>query len=79
MLKERKEIYGRIYLIINTVNQKKYIGQTIRSFKDRYSGGLYKGASNPHFKNAIKKYGEENFRIIEDYHFAYSKEELDYY
>lgn len=79
MLGEQKEIYGTIYLIINTINQKKYVGQTTRPFKVRYCGGLYKGASNLHLKNAIKKYGEENFRVIENYHYAYSKEELDYY
>lgn len=69
--------YGIIYMITNKANGKKYIGQTIHCFKYRYSSGLYKSASNSHLKNAIKKYGEENFEINECFLTCDSKEELD--
>lgn len=55
---------GVVYLIINKINSLVYVGSTINSFKIRYAGGLYKGAANKHFKNAIKKYGENNFNIF---------------
>lgn len=73
-----KEVFGTIYVIINTVNQKKYVGQTTRTFKERYGNNVASRTHNKHLKNAIKKYGEENFKVIENYHYAYSKEELDY-
>lgn len=50
-----------IYLWTNLVNNKHYVGQT-QNFYNRmknYSFGQY----NPYMKNAINKYGVENFEI----------------
>lgn len=58
---------GRIYLITNTVNGKRYVGQTIKSVEKRLK---------EHFKaafvenrraiicSAIRKYGKDNFSVI---------------
>jgi len=56
----------QIYKITNTLNDKIYIGQTIRSLSDRWS--VHKNyAKNNKFKtkiaNAMRKYGIENFKI----------------
>lgn len=73
-----EEPYGIIYLVINIINNKKYIGLTTRNFKERYNGNLLKGTHNEYLKNSIKKYGIENFRIIEVFDICYSKEHLDF-
>lgn len=73
----KKEFYGYIYLIKNTVNGKLYFGQTIQGFKKRYVGNLEKYTENEHLRNSIKKYGIENFEIREEFDKAYSKDELD--
>lgn len=59
-----KPKFGIIYKITNLLNGKVYIGQTIRSLKDRYSQHKYKTSSSP-IHLAIKKYGHQNF-IIEE-------------
>lgn len=71
--------YGIIYKITNKINNKVYIGQTIKKygFKQRYSYNLAKNTKNLHLKSSIEKYGIENFEIIEEFDIAYSKEELD--
>jgi group I intron endonuclease len=58
---------GRIYLITNKINNKKYIGKTIKSLSIRFYNHCYasKNGSTTHFHKAIKKYGEDNF-IIEE-------------
>lgn len=56
-------MYGQIYAIKNKINNKVYIGQTIRkSVLERYHGSI-SNTHNVHLKNAIQKYGEENFEI----------------
>ncbi len=48
----------KIYKITNLINNKVYIGQTIKSgiqFNNYFGGGNK-------IKNAIKKYGKENFK-----------------
>ena len=66
-----------IYKATNTINNKYYIGQTIRSLEKRIDGHL-KDSKNPkfYFHFAIKKYGIEKFKwtILE---FCYSQKELD--
>lgn len=53
-----------VYKITNIVNNKIYIGQTIKSLKTRWSN--HKSSSNcTYLKNAIKKYGESSFCIEE--------------
>lgn len=71
------EVYGIIYKIINLINKKVYIGQTIQGFKDRYRNNLENNTHNIHLKNAIHKYGIENFEIDKKFDIAFSKEELD--
>ena len=62
---------GAIYKIENLVNQKVYIGKTIRSpetrWKEHIRESLYENDNIP-IHNAIRKYGLENFSfsIIED-------------
>lgn len=63
------EPIGFVYMTINKVNNKKYIGQH-KNFEDDYLG------SGKVLQRAIKKYGKENFeRIILD--IAYSPQELN--
>lgn len=73
----QEEPYGIIYMIKNIINNKVYIGLTIRDFDKRYKGGLYKNA-NDYLKNSIEKYGESSFAIIKEYAVGYSKDHLDY-
>lgn len=56
---------GYIYIVRNDVNQKVYIGQTIRTTEIRWSQHKTdaKNGSNLHFHQAIRKYGEEHFHI----------------
>lgn len=62
-------MFGFIYIITNSINDKVYIGQTIQSLKDRWYEHCRKGCSkneaDMHIKRAILKYGKENFRIKE--------------
>lgn len=51
-----------IYLITNLINQKKYIGQTIR-FKERVWEHENDSRSTMAIHQAISKYGGENFTI----------------
>lgn len=66
---DRSKYHGFIYVTVNKVNGKKYVGQHIR-WKDNYFG------SGTYILNALNKYGEENFeRFIID--LAKTQEELD--
>lgn len=66
---DRNTYYGFIYVTVNKVNGKKYVGQHI-SWNENYLG------SGHYFRNAIRKYGRENFkRVIID--LAKTQEELD--
>ena len=71
------EKYGIIYLVVNNVNNKVYVGQTVFTFKKRYKNNFVKETKNDYLKRAIKKYGIENFIITEEFDIGYSKEELD--
>lgn len=65
-----------IYAISNTVNSKKYIGQTTRTIEERWS--KHKSASThcSALHSAMHKYGVEKFRI-EQIDTANNQEELD--
>jgi hypothetical protein len=64
--REEKIMYGHIYCILNTKNNKKYIGQTTaKNPKTRWSGHLsaFRRGKNicPKLNRAFAKYGVENF------------------
>lgn len=66
-----------IYLVTNKINNKKYIGQTTRTLKERWSqhctpSALDKGVLH----KAILKYGKENFNL-EIIREAYTLDELN--
>ncbi len=53
-----------IYKVVNKINGKVYIGQTVRSFEERKSEHLRDvkiSKNDSYFHNAIRKYGPENF------------------
>lgn len=68
-----KEFYGFIYITTNNINKKKYIGQKKIDENGKWKNYLGSGRA---FKEALEKYGKENFtRKIVAY--AYSAEELN--
>lgn len=58
-------IIGTVYLFINKINNKKYIGETISSIANRFSAHYYnifkESSTNNYFYRAIAKYGWDNF------------------
>ncbi len=72
------KIFGYVYLVLNKLDGKVYIGQTQRSVSFRWGEHLrqLKGKKKSLLHYAIKKYGSENFVIVE-LHRAFSREELD--
>lgn len=60
---------GKIYKITNKINGKVYIGQTVKSLKERFQRHCQSTSSKDKYhlnmviKKAIKKYGKENFTI----------------
>ena len=70
---------GFIYVIENIVNNKKYIGQTTRTVKIRWTEHLC--AKNRLFSNDIKIHGKQNFVFIKVEEFENSlldEKEKDY-
>lgn len=63
MNKNRK---GIIYVHINKLNGKAYVGQTVQTLQDRWGRGSSYSTCT-HFYNAIQKYGWDNFehKILE--------------
>lgn len=55
---------GSIYLIVNLSNNKKYVGQTIKPIRQRFRDHCESSSKCPKLRNAIQKYGKENFKII---------------
>ena len=59
-------IYGRIYKIVNKVNGKLYVGQTIYDLEKRFREHKHASLTKKtYLYNAINKYGFENFTIDE--------------
>lgn len=52
-----------VYMIVNKINKKAYIGITSQTFKKRYNEG-FSNHHNIHFRNAVKKYGVKNFDVV---------------
>jgi len=73
-----EEPYGYIYIILNKVNGKRYIGQTTdkKGYRVNLTKGQLKFNYNDHFNNSFVKYGKNNFsiKIVSS---AKSKEALD--
>lgn len=54
---------GSIYVLVNTVNGKLYIGQTTQYYQKRWQGHKDQSKKSHHLiSRAIKKYGFENFQ-----------------
>jgi len=70
-----KMIYGYIYLITNTINNKKYVGKTTITINKRFNNHC--SSKKPVISKAIRKYGRENF-IVQEIAVAYSKKELKF-
>lgn len=70
------KIYGVIYKITNKINGKIYIGQTTEGFDRRYRKDFCK-LHDGYLKNAINKYGVDNFDFCKILDVAFSKTELD--
>ena len=51
---------GCVYLIINKINQKCYVGKTIKTLEKRWHGHIY-STNNSYFHRAIHKHGKESF------------------
>ena len=72
----KKEVYGRIYMITNLINDKKYVGLTTKTIEERFKSHLYRANHEKSVvQKAIKKYGKDNFKI-EEIDLAYTKESL---
>jgi group I intron endonuclease len=57
-------LYGQVYLITNTVNGKRYVGQTIRTLPERWREHIKECPTFPSPINfAIRKHGKEKFTI----------------
>lgn len=69
------EVFGVVYLIINLVNGKKYVGQTIKTVAKRFNEHSHE---KTFIGRSIRKHGKENFRygVIES---CTSKSEMDYW
>lgn len=69
------EVYGVIYLLIDGTNDKEYVGQTIRTFEERFKGHLH---GDQYVDRVIRKRGADMFAtaILK---VCYSQEELDYW
>ncbi|MBR1646234.1 MAG: GIY-YIG nuclease family protein [Selenomonadaceae bacterium] len=53
------EIFGTVYVIINMVNGKMYVGQTTKTLKERFEKHRY---AESLIGSAIRRHGKENFR-----------------
>ncbi|MBQ6296242.1 MAG: GIY-YIG nuclease family protein [Selenomonadaceae bacterium] len=69
------EVYGVVYLILNTINGKMYVGQTKHTVEERFNQHAYVKTA---IGNAIHKYGKKNFRYCVIKCCA-SKADMDYW
>jgi len=69
-----QNVYGRVYVITNLLNGKRYVGQTTKTLRERFLKHKHKKVDTLIHK-AIKEFGEKNF-TIEELDIGYSREEL---
>lgn len=63
--KEKRYKIGIIYLILNMINGKIYIGKTINTFQARYgTKSNWVNCATSLLKKAIKKYGQDMFEVF---------------
>ena len=69
-------VFGVVYLILNTVNGKRYVGQTVQPLEKRFNA--HARSKKSLIGKAIRKYGKDKFRygVIKS---CASKEEMDYW
>ena len=75
------DIKNVVYCYTNKINNKKYIGQTTQTLKERHRKHMHPSNKHDytvHFHRAIRKYGIENFKL-EIIHFGKSLYELNYF
>ena len=65
-----------IYKITNKLNNKIYIGQTVRDLQTRFDEHMRDQTSNDYFHLAVRKYGKDAF-LIEQIDTAETIEELN--
>lgn len=54
-----------VYVHVNLINDKHYVGQTMQPFWERWKSGYgYRNGKQPYFERAIVKYGWDNFDHI---------------
>ena len=78
-----KTYTGVVYLIVNTQDNKKYVGQTVRDLDSRVNEHFRSGSKCIKLKKAINKYGKDSFKVRTLKMFSCSDEEtlhkqLDY-
>ena len=52
---------GYIYKIVNKIDKKTYIGQTVQDYESRWSDHVKKRSNCRYLKSAIQKHGFDNF------------------
>ena len=64
------KVYGKVYLITNLVNGKKYVGQTVQAIGLRFrqhinhaNSSARRGKKDFYLFKALRKHGESNFQI----------------
>ena len=69
------EVYGIVYLLIDGSNDREYVGQTTKTFEERFKGHMY---GDQYVDRVIRKRGADMFAtaILK---VCYSREELDYW
>lgn len=69
------EVYGIVYLLIDGTNDKEYVGQTTKTFEERFKGHFY---GDQYIDRVIRKRGADMFAtaILK---VCYSQEELNYW
>ena len=70
------KVFGVVYLILNLINGKRYVGQTVQPLKKRFN--KHANCKTMPIGKAIRKYGKENFYcgVIKS---CSSKSEMDYW